>query len=278
LMSVMDISLVQDYYPGNLSQPLYRGFSKTSWVYDENKSAGLEKWEPTAYYPFTEDDKSTPLVDESFELAKSYLEQGNCKSVGSGANLHWEDENGDTIEFKFIVAGDTTDHPAYSTFLKAVEILKRNGIHAEVNNDARALSKLASGALDIWAAAWSSTVDPDMYQVYHKDSKATSVENWGYSFMRQNKDDISKEDWDIIEELSVLIEEGRQILDNALRAPIYREAADLVMDLAVELPTYQRSDMNVYNNTVLDASTFNQNPTPYAGLLNKQWQVSFLLK
>ena len=96
--------------------------------------------------------------------------------------------------------------------------------------------------------------------------------------MRQNKDDISKEDWDIFEELSVLIEEGRQILDNALRAPIYREAADLVMDLAVELPTYQRSDMNVYNNTVLDASTFNQNPTPYAGLLNKQWQVSFLLK
>ena len=49
-----------------------------------------------------------------------------------------------------------------------------------------------------------------------------------------------------------------------------------VKNLAVELPVYQRYDMNVYNNKVLDANTFKKNPTPFAGPLSEMWKVSFL--
>ena len=47
------------------------------------------------------------------------------------------------------------------------------------------------------------------------------------------------------------------------------------MDLAVELPLYQRSDMYVYNNTILDGSTFYAPATPYASPLNEMWKISF---
>lgn len=262
LMSVMDVSLVQSYYPGTLSEPIYRNFSKTSWVYKDYTEAGLEKWEPESYYGF----------DETFETAKDYLEDAGCSL--NAANK-WVDKEGKLLEFTFTVAGDSFDHPAYQTFLKARTILLKYGISSvEVVSDSRALSKLASGGLAVWAAAWSSTVDPDMYQVYHMKSKATSVKNWGYDWIKKN---TSSEDYKIVEELSGLIEDARETIDNATRTEIYREAADLVMDLAVELPVYQRCDMYVYNNTVLDSSTFYQNPTPYAGPLNKMWQVSFVL-
>jgi len=143
----------------------------------------------------------------------------------------------------------------------------------EVIPDSRALFKLASGNLAIWAAAWSASLDPDMYQVYHKDSKATSILNWGYDHI---KTDGTSEEKALVEEISQKIDEGRETIITAERAQIYRDASDLVMELAVELPVYQRSDMNVYNNKVLDATTFKKNPTPFAGPLSEMWKVSFI--
>ena len=60
-------------------------------------------------------------------------------------------------------------------FLKAAEILNRvPGFEVKVVTSQTALSDLSAGKLAIWAAAWSSTVDPDMYQIYHIDSQASS--------------------------------------------------------------------------------------------------------
>lgn len=261
LMTVMDITLVQDYYPGNLSTPLYRTFSLTSWVYNANDNYNLERWNPEAYYEF----------DATGASARRYLEAGGCTM----RNGTWYDENGDALEFTFTIAGETTNHPANLVFLRAIEILDSIGIQATLVTDARALYKLASGGLAIWAAAWSSSVDPDMYQVYHSESRATSVLNWGYDYLfRQNN--ATNEEWNIINELDDLIEAGRETIIQAERAQIYREASDLVMDLAVELPIYQRSDMYVYNETVVDAATLNPEPTPYMNPITEIWKVSYI--
>ena len=277
LMSVMDISLVQNYYPHGLSSPLYRSFSTTSWVYDAFPEADepLEQWSPTAYYPYTASAAGDSLYTASFKAANDYLLQGGCTKK----NGEWYDKNGKKLEFTFTIAGDSAvDHPAYQTLLNASNILNANGIKVTLTNDVRALYKLASGELSVWAAAWSTTVDPDMYQVYHKDSKATSIENWGYSWIKDNAASSSAEfgnQYSIIEELSDLIDEARETIVQAERAAIYREAADLVMELAVELPIYQRSDMYVYDNTVLDASTFYASPTPYMGPISENWKISY---
>ena len=275
IMSAMDISLVQNYYPGSLSEPIYRSFSKVSWVYDKFESDGIPAWDPISkegntdeqYYPYYGDDNNYQAVKEA---VRYYLEEGECEFRGG----KWYDEEGNLLKYTFTVAGDTTDHPAYKTFLKARDILNSMGMEIEVIPDSRALFKLASGSLAIWAAAWSSSLDPDMYQVYHKNSKATSILNWGYDYIKTLG--TNDEQRMLIEDISDLIDAGRQTIIASERAGYYRDASDLVMELAVELPVYQRSDMNVYNNKVLDPATFKKNPTPFAGPLSEMWKVSFL--
>ena len=268
IMSVMNPLLVQNYYPNNLSQPVYRPFSKTSWVYDAFDRDNVEAWQPENYYGY----------DDTFATARSWLTaehvDADKQKACTYSNGTWYDEKGQPIELTFTVAGETYDHPAYQTLLNAAEILNNNGIKTTITTDARALYKLASGNLAIWAAAWSSTIDPDMYQVYHKDSRATSVLNWGYDYLiRQNNG--SQQELSIINELSELIDEGRETIVQSERALIYREAADLVMELAVELPLYQRSDMYVYNDDLLDADSFYPDPSPFMGPLSEIWKISY---
>ena len=48
------------------------------------------------------------------------------------------------------------------------------------------------------------------------------------------------------------------------------------MELAVELPTYQRSDLFAYNTNIIDATTLTpaSELTPYNGPMNRIWEVS----
>lgn len=276
LMTVMDPTLVQNYYPGGLSEPVYRPFSTTSWVYSDFDD-GTPSWESqgyTHYDPNLNEEEygmSYYGYDASFTLGRQFLQAAGCKNSGG----KWYDEDGKPLEFTFTIAGETTDHPANDTFLNAIEILEKNGISATLVADSRALYKLASGGIAIWAAAWSSSIDPDMYQVYHRDSRATSVLNWGYDYLFTQGNATAEEN-NIVNTLSDLIDEGRETIVESERALIYREASDYAMDLAVELPLYQRSDMYVYNHNVIDASSLYQKPSPYMSPLAEIWKVSFV--
>ena len=146
-------------------------------------------------------------------------------------------------------------------------VLNKINFEIKVTTDQFALSKLTTGNLAVWAAAWSSTIDPDMYQVYHKDSTATSTLNWGYKQIIQNTGGKYNEELALVEELSELIEQGRETNDQAARAKIYSLALDIVMQLAVELPTYQRDDLFAYNVKKIDKDSLNKDLSPYSGLL-----------
>jgi peptide/nickel transport system substrate-binding protein len=128
----------------------------------------------------------------------------------------------------------------------------------------------------VWAAAWSSSIDPDMYQVYHKDSTATSTKNWGYDEIYKDLDrDQFGDEQDIINELSLLIESARQTNNKTDRSKDYAKALDLVMELAVELPTYQRHDLFAYNSECIDVNTLNQDATWTSGVIAKIWELNY---
>ena len=59
------------------------------------------------------------------------------------------------------------------------------------------------------------------------------------------------------------------------RAPLYAEALDMIMELAVELPTYQRNDLVVYNKEVIDVTSLNQNATANSGVVDKLWEINY---
>jgi peptide/nickel transport system substrate-binding protein len=161
-------------------------------------------------------------------------------------------------------------------FTQTAARLNRLGFQITVKTDIQALKSLSNGTLAVWAAAWSSSIDPDMYQIYHKDSKATSVNNWNYSNILNNSADWSYE-YNIITQLSDLIDEAREMDSKSRRSEIYSDCLDLIMDMAVELPTYQRNDMPVYNKNVIDANSLVQNPSANLGLFDRLWEISYCL-
>jgi peptide/nickel transport system substrate-binding protein len=96
--------------------------------------------------------------------------------------------------------------------------------------------------------------------------------NWGYRAILKGDDKYSRE-LAIVEELSQIIDLARETLDENQRTAYYADALDLVMELAVELPTYQRSDLFAYNTNIIDVSTLASDITPFNGPLSRIWEV-----
>ena len=150
-----------------------------------------------------------------------------------------------------------------------MELLNDLGWQVTVRADSSALTKLATGSLEVWAAAWGSTIDPDMYQVYHKDSSATSTKAWGYREIA-NDAELTYEKG-IVDDLSKLIDQGRTTDDQASRKETYKEAMKLVLELAVEMPVYQRQNLYAYNSK--NVKGFSTKVNPYSSPLEKIWEL-----
>lgn len=274
IIKAMNTQMLTDYYKGGLCDIIYRPMSTQSWAYPENAKSVYK-------FTYTNPQGKSETVDYAYdasgvEIVKMLANHGY--ETTSDYTKVLRDPDGNSLkEITFTVAGESTDHPAYQMFTNAKLVLEKIGFRISVKTDQFALKKLASGQLAVWAAAWSSTIDPDMYQVYHKDSQAGSTLNWGYNAIKEDKGKYSYE-WNLIDTLSGLIDKGRSYVDsgkNSSRAQVYAQALDLVMQLAVEMPTYQRKDLTVYNKDKIDASTLNQNPTAFDGVFSRLWEVGY---
>ena len=277
-----------DYYQ-TTAEAIYRPMSKSSWAYPENC---------TPYYPYI-----GGVIPENLDLVNpNYVDFIESIGKTSGQKLTEEEQHAflrylivelggyeegsdgiyykgkDKLNYTFTIAGQETDHPAWRAMNHAMEILNKVGFNVKVVTAADALSKLSSGALTVWAAAWGSTIDPDMYQVYHKDSNATSTLNWGYKQILNPNSTMYEYEKDLIEDLSDLIDQARETNDQTRRAELYSQALDIVMQLAVELPTYQRDDLYAYNTDKIDTSTFTPEAelSPYKGLTGDIHKVSLV--
>ncbi len=252
IMHAINIQLCLDYYPGYASA-IYRPMTKASWAYPDNLT--------DQYYKF----------DASGEQSEKLVKEAGYVKNKNGVYT----KNGHTLKYTFTIAGDTTDHPAYLALKRASEILNAHGFDISIYPDNDALKKLNQGSLTVWAAAWSAAVDPDMYQVYHMDSTATSTTNWGYKAIKNNRKKYDYEYGKVVE-LSDLIDKARETLVESQRKAIYAQALDIVMDLAVELPTYQRSDLYAYNTKIIDVNSMTpkEDITPYNGPISRIWELS----
>lgn len=281
IMHAIDPYECVSYYQQS-AQQIFRSMSKVSWAYPKNS---------TAYYPYIKDSvpENLDVVNPDY---KAFVEEKGYKTGEKLSVQHQEEfirrlvedagysvsagiykKGTHTLKYTFTIAGEQTDHPAWQALYHASEILNRLNFQITVTTDAQALKKLSEGKLTVWAAAWGSTIDPDMYQVYHMDSTATSTLNWGYKQILQNKTKYSVE-YGIISDLSEIIEQAREVLNETQRAALYSDALDLVMELAVELPTYQRNDLFAYNAFKIDVNTFNKDLSPYKGLTSDMHLIS----
>ncbi len=260
IMSAMDTSLAISYYAANTASQIYWPMSKVSWAHPMIE--GTNNSEPNG--------KAYPQVGkfDADKAKEAILDYMNIAGVQAGDSR---------LKLKFTIAGSNLqDHPTYTVFRDAAALLNECGWDITVEPDTNALTKLATGSLTVWAAAWGSSLDPDMYQVYHKNSTATSTLAWGYNYLTGSGS--SAEEKDILNNLSLKIEEARETEDKEIRSALYKEAMSYVLDLAVELPVYQRSTVYVYNTNVIDPDSVpDQNElNPYSSPLDRIWELELV--
>lgn len=264
IMHAMDTALVLNYYPEGSCTRIFWPMSTTSWAYPKDNRT-------TPYYQYkTSEEILNMLVEAGYEQRTD--EKGN-KMLGK------KDEAGvwKQLTYTFTIPGSSNDHPAALMFERAAESLNSIGFKISVKTDNWALKKLATGDLAVWAAAWSSTIDPDMYQVYHIESNAGSTSNWGYPAMKSDRDKYSYE-LEIVTALSELIDKARETTVQSERIPIYKNALEKVMELAVEMPTYQRKDLTVFNSAKIDRNSLTPDSEigPNNGLFARIWEMDFV--
>ncbi|MBO4937758.1 MAG: hypothetical protein J6C98_01985 [Oscillospiraceae bacterium] len=255
IMCAMNTSLALDYYRAGTASQIYWPMSKISWAYPDGEAATDNGFD----YP--------QLGGWNEDIARSNIEkymQEAGVSAGDGA-----------LKVTFTIAGSSLqDHPTYKVFRDAAALLNEMGWEVEVVCDTQALTKINTGSLEVWAAAWSSALDPDMYQVYHKDSSATSTLAWGYNYIKTSG---SAEEMAILTELSDLIDQARETNDKEVRSDLYQQCMEQVLDLAIELPVYQRSVLYAFNSKVINADSMpaESEMNPYSSPLDRIWEIEF---
>ena len=179
-----------------------------------------------------------------FEKAGYTVKNGKLVSAPKGAKLEY------TVN---IGADGTGDHPSFLLLKTAADALKTIGFTLTINDIAQASDLYASyqsGVAEIWCAAWGATSDPDMYQVYH--SKGSTNYYGIYD-----------------DELDQLILDARKSSDQTYRKGLYKAAMEIVMDWAVEIPIYQRSEVYTVSTQRVKVDTLTPDMTPYWSWMNE---------
>ena len=259
IMCAMNTELALSYYRPGTAQRIFWPMSTVSWAYPKSNDGQLS----------TENGRDYPAEvfydDGAKDLISYYMEMAATEDGGYTS---------DDLKITFTIAGSNLqDHPTYATFRDAAALLNSMGWNVSVQADTQALTKLSTGSLEVWAAAWGSTIDPDLYQVYHKNSTATSTLAWGYPAIKTSGCDEEK---DLLNELSSYIEKARETDLRSRRTALYEKAMGCILDLAIELPVYQRSVVYVYNSNVIDASTLPSETNPYSSPLDRIWEIDFV--
>lgn len=268
IIKAMNKNIIKDnYYKGGLADLIERPMSNTSFFYPDDATTYTSRDGVSYAYDALGNDIEEMIKDAGYVKNANGIYTKELSGFGTV-----------TLDYTFTIAGASKDHPAMAMFENAANILNKHGFKIKVVNSQTALSDLATGKLTVWAAAWSSGIDPDMYQVYHIDSMASSTSNWGYKQIKAGSTtEAYGDEYALVTELSGYIDAGRETTDKDERKIIYSTALDLVMELAVEMPTYQRKDMSAWNGSVLDESTMTpkKDLTPLNGLLARIWELNY---
>ena len=252
LLSVYRDTVINSYY-GDRAAVIQYPISNTSWAAPKPADEGYQ----TAY---SVDVNGEPIYDASMSEEQRY-EAAKEAAIGyfQAAGFTYDEEAGKFTDFtdsyEVMIPGQgQQDHPAYGIAVAASEVLADLGITLQVNDVGTSTwnNALESNTAMMWAAAWQSTVDPDMTQVYHSDNAHGNGTNSNHYAIDSD-------------ELDELIVEGRGSADTEYRKSVYKNAMEIIMDWGVELPLYQRKDAFVASTERIDNGTFPGDMTPYYG-------------
>ena len=252
LAAYRDISV--DSYYGELASVINYPISNTSWAAPQSTDAdyALAYSKDAAGNAIFAGDQDASAREAAvlaaaltwFEKAGYTVADGKLTAAPSGAKLEYE---------VWIPADGTGDHPAFMTLQEASKALAKIGFNLIVKdlaNSSDLWDGLDAVTVDMWAAAWGSTVDPDMTQVYHSSNASGSNH---YHIADANLDD--------------LMAAALKTSDQAYRKKLYKQCLDIILDWGVEVPVYQRKNAVIFSTERVNIDTIVKDITPFYGWL-----------
>ena len=247
-----------DSYYGETASVINYPISNTSWAAPQVTDDGYQiaystDVEGNAIYTadMSTEDKYAAALNAAlgyFEAAGYTVENGKVTAAPEGA----------AMEYTVNIGGSGNgDHPTFQVLTNAAAALKTIGFNLIVNDMANASDLFASyksGEAEGWVAAWQSTNDPDMYQLYH--SKGST------NYYEINDADLDE-----------LIIAARQTTDQEARKAMYKEAMEVILDWGVELPVYQRSEASIFSSERIVVDSIPKDMTPYWTYLSEIEQI-----
>lgn len=237
-----------DSYYGDTATVINYPISNTSWAAPSVTDDGYQiaySTDVDGNEIYTSDMKSEDKYAAALQAALGYFEaagytvaNGQVTAAPAGAKMEYQINIG---------ASGNGDHPSFQTLTNAAAALKTIGFTLTVNDMANASDLFASyqsGAAEGWVAAWQSTNDPDMYQLYHSQGAT--------NYYAINDTDLDE-----------LIMAARATTDQEARKAMYKEAMEIILDWGVELPVYQRSEATIFSTERVNIDTIAKDQTPY---------------
>ena len=229
-----------DSYYGDTATVINYPMSNTSWAAPSVTDDGYQiaySTDVDGNEIYTSDMKSEDKYAAALQAALGYfeaagytVENGQVTAAPAGAKMEYQVNIG---------ASGNGDHPSFQTLTNAAAALKTIGFTLTVNDMANASDLFASyqsGAAEGWVAAWQSTNDPDMFQLYHSQGAT--------NYYTINDADLDE-----------LIMAARQTTDQEARKAMYKEAMEIILDWGVELPVYQRSEATIFSTERVNIDT-----------------------
>ena len=247
-----------DSYYGETASVINYPISNTSWAAPQVTDDGYQiaystDVEGNAIYTadMSTEDKYAAALNAAlgyFEAAGYTVENGKVTAAPEGA----------AMEYTVNIGGSGNgDHPTFQVLTNAAAALKTIGFNLIVNDMAQASDLFASyksGEAEGWVAAWQSTNDPDMYQLYHSQGST--------NYYEINDPDLDE-----------LIIAARQTTDQEARKAMYKEAMEIILDWGVELPVYQRSNATIFSSERIVVDSIPKDMTPYWTYLSEIEQI-----
>ena len=255
VLAVYRDTVINSYY-GDRAAVIQYPISNTSWAAPQPADEGYR----AAYSVdadgndiFDSSMNDEQKYDAALKAAVTFFEKAGYTFDADGKVV--SAPAGAPESYEILIPGNgKQDHPTYGVATAASKALETIGIKLTVNDVGSSVwnNALEGNTAQMWVAAWNSTADPDMYQVYH----STNAHGKGTNSNHYQVDDP---------DLDALIIDGRTSADTEYRKSVYKQAMEIIMDWGVELPVYQRKDCTVASTIRVDCDTLPKDMTPYWG-------------
>ena len=255
VLAVYRDTVINSYY-GDRAAVIQYPISNTSWAAPQPADEGYR----AAYSVdadgndiFDSSMNDEQKYDAALKAAVTFFEKAGYTFDADGKVV--SAPAGAPESYEILIPGQgKQDHPTYGIATAASKALETIGIKLTVNDVGSSVwnNALEGNTAQMWVAAWQSTADPDMYQVYH----SSNAHGKGTNSNHYQVDDPA---------LDALIIDGRTSADTEYRKSVYKQAMEIIMDWGVELPVYQRKDCTVASTIRVDCDTLPKDMTPYWG-------------